>query len=65
MNDYNYPSFPPVGEDADKFETFFEAPNVGTIAPDFVLEDLATGEPVHLQAFWKTGALIMEFGSDS
>jgi hypothetical protein len=65
MDDYNYRHFPPVGEKADKFERFYEAPNVGTIAPDAALEDLESGAPVHLRDLWKTGAVLMEFGSYS
>jgi hypothetical protein len=65
LDDYNYQHFPPTGEKADKFETFFDAPNVGTIAPDLALEDLESGEPFHLKDFWKSGAVLMEFGSYS
>ncbi len=65
VDTYNYAHFPPQGEKADKFEAFFEAPNVGTIAPDFALEDLGTGETVRLKDFWKSGAVLMEFGSYS
>lgn len=65
MDDYNYAHFPPTGEKADKFETFFDAPNVGTIAPDVALEDLETGETLHLKDLWKSGAVLMEFGSYS
>ncbi len=65
MDDYNYAHFPPTGEKADKFERFYDAPNVGTVAPDMALEDLSSGETVHLKDLWKTGAVLMEFGSYS
>mgnify|MGYP000038018490 FL=1 len=65
MDDYNYAHFPPTGEKADKFERFYEAPNVGTIAPDIALEDLESGETLHLKDLWKLGAVLMEFGSYS
>jgi hypothetical protein len=38
---------------------------VGTIAPDVALEDLETGDPLQLKDLWKSGAVLMEFGSYS
>ncbi len=63
LDDYNYRHFPTTGEKADKFEAFFEAPNVGTVVPDFALEDLESGVPLHLKELWKIDAVPMEFGS--
>ncbi len=65
MDAYNYKTFAPTDEDMEKFSRFHEAPNAGTVAPDFPLEDLATGETVHLKELWKRDAVIMEFGSYS
>lgn len=65
MDDYNYAAFAPSEEEMGKFDRFFDAPNAGTIAPDFPLEDLATGERVHLKELWKRDAVVMEFGSYS
>ncbi len=65
MDDYNYAAFAPTDKEMEKFSRFFEAPNAGTVAPDYALEDLATGDAVHLKDLWKRDAVIMEFGSYS
>lgn len=65
MDDYNYKAFAPTDVETGKFARFFEAPNAGTVAPDFALEALATGETVHLKELWKSDAVVMEFGSYS
>lgn len=59
---YNHPSF---NRDADKFARFPEAPHVGTVAPDFPLEDLDGGATVRLADLWRRDTVVMEFGSFS
>ncbi len=62
MSDYNYSVF-----NMDREEPFFEGfPNnlhVGERAPNFQLEDLATGETVSLRSLAATGVALLEFGS--
>ena len=62
MSEYNYTTF--RADHAD-FDGFPGAPNVGTFAPDFELEDLASGESIRLASLWKRATVIMEFGSYS
>lgn len=65
MDTYNYTKFEMSDEETNHFERFYEAPNAGTVAPDFALENLATGDTIQLQDLWKGDAVIMEFGSYS
>jgi hypothetical protein len=62
MNEYNYSVF-----DMEREEPIFEAfPNnlhVGERAPNFELEDLATGEMVSLRSLATSGVAVLEFGS--
>ena len=37
--------------------------HAGRPAPDFVFEDLETGQSVHLTDLWSGGLVILEFGS--
>lgn len=60
-DDYNYTNF--VSEDT-KFDIFAAtAPKVTMRAPSFPLEDLETGKTVDMKDLWKTGVLVIEFGS--
>ncbi len=65
MYDYNYTKFEMSDDEVSKFEEFYKAPNAGTVAPDCELEDLASGETVHLKDLWRKDTVIMEFGSYS
>ena len=62
MNEYNYSVF-----DMEREEPVFEAfPNnlhVGERAPNFELEDLATGELISLRSLATSGVAVLEFGS--
>ena len=62
MADYNYASFPLDLED-DLFQQFPSVLKVGGPAPDGGLTDVADGRRVLLSDFWKTGPLVLEFGS--
>ena len=57
---YNYSSFQ-VG-DSD-FLGFRSGLQVGSAAPDFTATLLDTGQPVHLQDYWRDHDLLVEFGS--
>jgi hypothetical protein len=39
------------------------APKVTMRAPSFPLEDLATGGVVQMKELWRTGIVVIEFGS--
>lgn len=56
---YNYEEF--IGD--DDFLAFRTALPVGSIAPDVILTDAATGEPVRLSDSWRGADLVIEFGS--
>ncbi len=59
---YNYATFDMAREEP-AFESFKHALHVGQKAPDFPLEDLATGETVRLRSLCKQGPVLIEFGS--
>jgi hypothetical protein len=62
-HDYNYAVFNLEAE-KDKFTEFQDhLLHAGRIATDFPLEDLATGQTVHLKDLWNDGLVIIEFGS--
>ena len=60
--EYNYQSFP-LDMDMPDFLAFPAALTVGDRAPGGVLIDAATGEEVKLSSFWRSGPLVIEFGS--
>jgi len=62
MSDYNYDEFD-LPTELVPFEAFPGFVNVGSKAPDFPLEDLDTGETVHMNSLWSKGFAIIEFGS--
>ena len=62
MSGYNYEIFDMQAE-RPHFEGFVANLHVGERAPDFALEDLASGETVRLKDLWSTGLVIAEFGS--
>ena len=62
-HDYNYAVFSLEAE-KDKFEGFQDHPlHAGRNALDFLLEDLASGQAVHLKDLWADGFVIIEFGA--
>ncbi len=64
MSHYNYSNFP-LDMEADIFAAFRDHLKVGERAPKGTLTDAATGEPVKLAKLWKSGPLMVEFGSQS
>lgn len=60
MDEYNYSSFP-LSEDV--FERFPAIRKVGTPAPDGELTDANTGRRVRLSDYWRSGPVVIEFGS--
>jgi hypothetical protein len=60
---YNYAVFNLQAElrKFDEFENL--ALHAGRRAPDFAVEELETGQTVHLKDLWSGGLLIIEFGS--
>lgn len=61
--DYNYAVFNLQAE-MGKFTEFQDHPlHAGRQASDFPLEDLDTGQTVHLKDLWSAGPVIIEFGS--
>ncbi len=62
MSEYNYVHFDMQAE-RPKFESFSANLHVGERAPDFRLEDLATGETVRLKDLWSEGLVVAEFHS--
>ena len=62
MSEYNYVHFDMIAE-RPKFDGFADILHVGQRAPDFPLEDLESGETVHLKELWSEGLVIAEFGS--
>ena len=55
---YNYSDF--VGSDFLPFRTHLP---VGSSAPDFEAKLLENGERVKLSEYWKSGDVLIEFGS--
>ena len=62
MSDYNYATFNMKAE-APRFQGFPASLHVGERAPDFPLEDLASGETVTIKDLWTDGPVVVEFGS--
>ena len=60
--DYNYQNFVIKGE-RPHFERFMDTIHVGTVAPNYPLEDLATGATVTMKEIWSKGVVLAEFGS--
>ncbi|MDE2581150.1 MAG: hypothetical protein KGL52_05915 [Rhodospirillales bacterium] len=62
-HDYNYATFD-MAREMPKFAAFPDHPlHVGTVAPDFPLEDLATAQPLRMKDLWRGGLAVIEFGS--
>jgi hypothetical protein len=62
-DDYNYAVFD-MNRETPKFAEFQNHPlHAGGQAPDFPVEDLDTGQTVHLKDLWSNGLAIVEFGS--
>lgn len=59
---YNYDTFE-LKKELQPFLNFQSAPNAGTQAPSFNLEDLASGKVVEMKDLWKKNLVILEFGS--
>jgi predicted O-methyltransferase YrrM len=59
--DYNYAAFEASLQEF--FDFAMNAPKVTTRAPSFPIEDLATGENIEMRDLWRSGAVIIEFGS--
>lgn len=62
MEEYNYSVFD-IQREQPYFEAFRGQLHVGDRAPDYPLEDLATGETVSMRSLWKDGPAVFEFGS--
>ena len=62
MSIYNYPVFP-LDLDMPDFDAFPEVLKVGSRAPNGELVDAASGEAVKLSTYWRSGPLVIEFGS--
>ena len=62
MHDYNYSIFDMAAE-GPYFAAFPDRLHVGERAPEALLEDLETGEPVSLRSLASSGVAILEFGS--
>ena len=62
MSEYNYPSFP-LDMEQESFVRFPDHLKVGQTAPDGELTDAADGRRSHLSAYWRSGPLVIEFGS--
>ena len=62
-HDYNYAVFDMKAE-MGKFAEFQDHPlHAGRQAPDFPLEDLATGATVRMKDLWDKTYAVIEFGS--
>ena len=59
---YNYDTFD-MEREQPPFVAFRKSLHAGERAPDFALQDLASGAPVHLKELWAKGPAILEFGS--
>jgi len=62
MDDYNYSVFD-MKRESPYFLAFRDQLHVGERAPDYPLEDLATGETVTMKSLSKDGPAVLEFGS--
>ncbi len=62
MSIYNYPVFP-LDLDMPDFRVFPEVLKVGQRAPNGELIDAASGTAVKLSSYWRSGPLVIEFGS--
>ena len=62
MSRYNYESFP-LDMDMPDFDAFPRALTVGERAPNGELLDAASGKPVRLSSYWRSGPCVIEFGS--
>lgn len=62
MSEYNYSAFD-MDREQPSFDEFPRKLRVGERAPDFRLEDVATGEPVSLRSLTSSGVALIEFGS--
>ena len=62
MSIYNYPVFP-LDLDMPDFRVFPEVLKVGQRAPNGELIDAASGRAVKLSSYWRSGPLVIEFGS--
>ncbi len=62
MTDYNYDDFV-MEREVPKFQAFPNHLHVGERAPSFPLEDLDSGETVHIEQLWAQGLTVIEFGS--
>lgn len=59
IENYNYSVF--VG--SEEFMAFRTLLPVGSSAPDFQAHLLDTGQQVKLSEYWRTGDVLLEFGS--
>ena len=64
MTDYNYSSFP-ADMDGHDFANFPSILSAGGAAPDGELTDAHSGERVLLSSYWKSKAVVVEWGSFS
>ena len=64
VSEYNYASFP-LDMDGHDFASFSSVLSAGGAAPDGELTDAHSGERVALSSYWKSKALVIEFGSFS
>lgn len=62
MGTYNYATFP-LDLDMPDFEAFPSVLRVGQRAPAGEVIDAATGESVQLSRYWRSGPVVIEFGS--
>lgn len=61
VEDYNYSEF--IASPKEFADFAVHAPKVTMRAPSFPLEDLATGNIVHMSELWRDGVAVIEFGS--
>ena len=59
--DYNYDVF--TGGQEDCLDFAMHAPKVTMRAPSFPVEELSSGETVEMKNLWKSGVMVIEFGS--
>lgn len=62
VSEYNYEVFP-LDLDMDDFHAFPSVLTVGERAPDGELVDAASGDSVRLASLWRSGPVLLEFGS--
>ena len=60
---YHYSTFEFHTEEFNNFSA--NAPKATMRAPSFPLEDLNSGENVEMKELWKSGVVVVEFGSFS